>query len=238
MGLLLHGPPGTGKTALARAVAADFHTVFIAVDLSAIVGAHIGESERLFASVFCEARNAAPAVVFVDELDALFSGHGRVQAGALQTRLTATLAAELDQCSDELSEQLMLASSKSAKIFSGVNVIAATNVVMRIDPCLRAVGRLESALSVGYPDWSARRSIAAQIICNGLVYFVDDGVTADTIANLTSFRTGADIEAIMRYALSRAMISAGPNRSNRFEPVVTLDILRNAVVLYRHEYKS
>jgi SpoVK/Ycf46/Vps4 family AAA+-type ATPase len=69
---------------------------------------------------------------------------------------------------------------------AGVHVIAATNCLHRIEPCLRTVGRLERALAIGYPDWGARRHIAAKLLGNGLGDFVDAAVTAEVVADLTA----------------------------------------------------
>jgi SpoVK/Ycf46/Vps4 family AAA+-type ATPase len=240
VGLLLHGPPGTGKTLLAKAVAAEIHASFVALDLASTVSAYLGESERVLAAMFSAARRAAPAVLFLDELDALFVDRGSA-GGGTQGRLTTTLATELDRCSDELAAQLLLADDSRDRL-RGVHVIAATNAYQRIDPCLRAVGRLEREIFVGYPDWKARRYIVASVLRGGLAEFVADDVTAEVIVELTSEQggcptpcSGADIKAILRQALATAIAASvklpetttGCDASGQVR--VTLQHIRDAV---------
>jgi transitional endoplasmic reticulum ATPase len=199
VGLLLYGPPGTGKTMLARACAHQVKASFVALELSAIVGAHVGESERTLASVFASARRAAPAILFLDELDALFVGRSDTSPGSTgggsTDRLTTTLATELDRNADELASQLIVTPQQQQTESSGrsqseglrgVFVIAATNNAAKIDPTLRSAGRLESALSIGYPDRQARLHIARKILGFGsLGHMVDADVTAELLADLT-----------------------------------------------------
>jgi SpoVK/Ycf46/Vps4 family AAA+-type ATPase len=174
VGLLLHGPPGTGKTMLARACAQQVRASFIAVELSAIVGAHVGESERTLASLFASARRAAPAILFLDELDALFVGRGG--GGGSTDRLTTTLATELDRNADDLASQLTVPTvppgqqqqqQQQQEGLRGVFVIGATNNVGKIDPSLRSAGRLEAALAITYPGRKARLHIAQNLLQKG-----------------------------------------------------------------------
>ena len=202
VGLLLYGPPGTGKTMLARACAHQVKASFVALELSAIVGAHVGESERTLASVFASARRAAPAILFLDELDALFVGRSgesgsKSSASGSTDRLTTTLATELDRNADELASQLIVTPQQQQQHpgasgnlqmegLRGVFVIAATNNAAKIDSTLRSAGRLEAALSIGYPDRQARQHIAHKLLSFGsLDRMVEDDVTAELLADLT-----------------------------------------------------
>ena len=234
VGLLLHGPPGTGKTMLAKACAHQVRASFVALELSAVVGAHVGESERLLSSVFAAARRAAPSILFLDELDALFVGRDSAAGGAGTDRLTTTLATELDRNADELAAQLVpTAGAESAQEgLRGVFVIAATNNASRIDPCLRAAGRLEAALSVGYPGHAARQHIAQKLLSGGLASMVEPDVTAELIAQLTEPHansmipcSGADIKAILGQAVASAVHRAPEGAA----PQVTAQEVRDAV---------
>lgn len=176
---------------LARACAHQVKASFVALELSAIVGAHVGESERTLASVFAAARRAAPAILFLDELDALFVG--RSGSGSTD-RLTTTLATELDRNADELASQLIVNPQQQQEHprqlqnegLRGVFVIAATNNAAKIDSTLRSAGRLEAALSIGYPDRQARQHIAHKLLSFGMLNeMVEGDVTAELLADLT-----------------------------------------------------
>ncbi|MBI2666486.1 proteasome-activating nucleotidase [Candidatus Woesearchaeota archaeon] len=144
-GVLLHGPPGTGKTLLAKAVAQSTNATFIEVVASELVQKFIGEGAKLVKEIFDYARNKAPAIVFIDEIDALASV--RMENGTSGerevNRTFMQLLAELDgfDCMDK------------------VKIIAATNRPDIIDPALLRPGRLDRLLEIGLPDEKGRSEI-------------------------------------------------------------------------------
>ncbi|RKN49366.1 ATP-binding protein [Micromonospora endolithica] len=142
-GLMLYGPPGCGKTFLARAVAGEMGAKFISLSIVDVLDMWMGNSERNLHELFQAARRNAPCVLFLDEVDAL--GHKRSQVGSSSMRtLGNQLLAELDG---------MEGSNE------GVFVLAATNTPWDVDPALRRPGRLDRVVLVLPPDAEARRSI-------------------------------------------------------------------------------
>ena len=178
-GILLHGPPGTGKTLLARAIARESGVNFIRVAGPELLDKYVGESEKAVREVFERARQAAPAIVFLDELDAVAGRRG--EGHEVTERVVSQLLAELDGIADN----------------PALVVIGATNRRDVIDPALLRPGRLETHVEVPRPDRDARREILA-IHTRGkpLAGDVDLGALADDLAGAT----GADLEALAREA--------------------------------------
>jgi transitional endoplasmic reticulum ATPase len=145
VGALLHGPSGTGKTLLAKAIAKECGVNFISVDGPEIFTKWLGESEEGVRQIFRIARQVAPAVIFFDQLDAIAPVRGQ-HAGSMTTdRVVSQLLAELDGV-----EQL-----------SRVIVLGATNRIDLIDPSILRPGRFGVHIAVGLPDIEARRQILA-----------------------------------------------------------------------------
>ena len=186
-GILLHGPSGTGKTLLAKAVATESEANFIAVKGPELMSKWVGESERGIREIFRRARQAAPCVVFFDEIDSITSARtvagGEGIAGAINTRILSQLLTELDGM-----EQL-----------HGVVVLAATNRVDMIDPALLRPGRFDKIIFVPKPDKITRQKILE-------IYTKDKplshDVEFDKISEITEGFSGADISAIANSALS------------------------------------
>ena len=142
-GLLLYGPPGCGKTFLARAVAGEMGARFISISIVDVLNMWIGQSERNLHDIFLAARGNAPCVIFLDEVDAL--GHKRSQLHSSSMRtLGNQLLAELDGMEGDND---------------GVFVLAATNAPWDVDPALRRPGRLDRTVLVAPPDAAARAAI-------------------------------------------------------------------------------
>ncbi|EMA53376.1 MULTISPECIES: AAA family ATPase [Halococcus] len=183
-GVLLHGPPGTGKTMLARALAGESDVNFISVAGPEILDRYVGESEKAVREVFDRARQAAPAIVFFDEIDAIAGGRG--EKHEVTERVVSQLLTEIDGLAE--NPNLM--------------VLAATNRRDAIDPALLRPGRIESHVEVPAPDEAARRAI---LDVHTREKPVADDIDLDRLAADTAGYSGADIEALCRAASMRAI---------------------------------
>ncbi|WP_083418608.1 ATP-binding protein [Pseudofrankia sp. BMG5.36] len=187
-GLLLYGPPGCGKTFVARAVAGELGAKFLSVGLADVLDMWVGSSERNVHELFQLARREAPCVVFLDEVDAL--GQKRSQTRQSATRGAVTqLLAELDGV-DGLNE--------------GVFVLAATNQPWDVDSALRRPGRLDRTLLVLPPDQAAREAIFRHHLAQRPVGGIDLG----RLAKATDGYSGADIAHICETAVERALLDS------------------------------
>ena len=179
-GILLYGPPGTGKTLLARAVASESGVNFIHVAGPEIMDRYVGESEKAVRELFDRARQTAPAIVFLDEIDAIASERG---AGSHEVteRVVSQLLAELDGLA--ANPQLI--------------ALAATNRIDVLDPALLRPGRFEEHVLVPEPDRDARREILA-IKTQGMP--LGEDVDLDKLADQLEGATGADVDSLVRSA--------------------------------------
>ncbi len=181
-GFLLFGPPGTGKTLLAKAVAHEAEANFISAKASDLLSKWYGESERQIARLFARARQVAPTVVFLDEIDALAPQRGTTSGdSAASERVVNTLLTELDGL-EELSR---------------VIVIGATNRPILLDPALLRPGRFDELVYVPVPDAVGRRKILG--IHTARMPLAPD-VDLEVIADRTTGYTGADLEGLARRA--------------------------------------
>lgn len=182
-GFLLYGPPGTGKTLLAKAVAREAEANFISVKSSDLLSKWYGESEQQIARLFARARQVAPCIVFIDEMDSLVPARGQGGAGEPQVteRVVNTLLAEMDGIEEMQS----------------VVVIGATNRPTLIDPALMRPGRLDELIYVTVPDKAGRRHILG-IHTRNMPLAKD--VDLDDLAGRTDKFTGADLEDLVRRA--------------------------------------
>ncbi len=181
-GFLLYGPPGTGKTLLAKAVAREAQANFIATKSSDLLSKWYGESEQQISRLFSRARQVAPCILFIDELDSLVptrgSGMGEPQ---VTERVVNTILAEMDGLEE----------------LQSVVVIGATNRPNLIDPALLRPGRFDELIYVGLPDTGGRRRILA--IQTTKMPLAGD-VDLDLLARRTDRFTGADLEDLVRRA--------------------------------------
>ncbi len=188
-GILLYGPPGTGKTLLARAIAAESEVNFIHVAGPELLDRYVGESEKAVREVFERARQAAPSIVFFDEIDAIATSRDSVSGDSgVSERVVSQLLTELDGLSEN----------------PNLVVLAATNRRDALDDALLRPGRLESHVEVPAPDELARRAIFA-VHTEGKPLAED--VDLDALAERTTSYTGADIAAICREAAMLAIES-------------------------------
>ena len=181
-GFLLYGPPGTGKTLLAKAVAREAEANFIATKSSDLLSKWYGESEQQIARLFSRARQVAPCVIFIDELDSLVPARGS-GAGEPQVteRVVNTILAEMDGLEE----------------LQSVVVIGATNRPNLVDPALLRPGRFDELIYVGVPDQAGRRRILG--IQTAKMPLAAD-VDLDEVARRTERFTGADLEDVVRRA--------------------------------------
>ena len=203
-GVLLHGPPGTGKTLLARAVANESAARFFLINGPEIMGSAYGESERRLRDIFEQASQAAPSIIFIDEIDSIAPKRGQV-SGEAEKRLVAQLLTLLDGI--EPRQNLV--------------VMAATNRPEALDEALRRPGRFDREIVVGVPDEPGRREILA-IHTRGMPLAPD--VNIDELARRTYGFVGADLAALTREAALEAVRRIMP-RINLAEEVIPNEIL-------------
>jgi transitional endoplasmic reticulum ATPase len=181
-GILLVGPSGTGKTAMARALSGEKQLPLIAIDGPQLYSKWLGESERALREVFKKARRAAPCILFFDTIDALAPKFGGDQFGTdVYQRILSQFLREIDNLRD----------------VKGVILIAATNRPERIEPALLRSGRFDYVLQFGKPNNADRASIL-RICCSRVPLALD--VNFDQLAALMQGFTGADIESLCKKA--------------------------------------
>jgi transitional endoplasmic reticulum ATPase len=186
-GVLMYGPPGTGKTLTARAVAHETDAYFTSISGPEIMGKFYGESEGRLRSVFETAQSHAPAIIFIDEIDAI--APKREDMGGekqVERRVVAQLLSLLD----------------GLEARGHVIVIGATNIPNTIDPALRRPGRFDREISIPIPDRNGRLQIL-EIHTRGMPLAKD--VSLEKLADITHGFVGADLEALAREAAMSAL---------------------------------
>jgi transitional endoplasmic reticulum ATPase len=182
-GVLLHGPSGTGKTMLAKAVATESEANFISIRGPELLSKWVGESERGIREVFRRARQASPCVIFFDEIDSLAPMRGMGGDSMVTERVVSQLLTELD----------------GIQSLQGVVVLAATNRVDMIDTALLRPGRFDKLIFVPLPDKEARKQIL-EIHSNDKPLAPE--VDLEKVAEATEGFSGADVAAIANTAVS------------------------------------
>ncbi|MFF9847873.1 ATP-binding protein [Streptomyces litmocidini] len=204
-GLLLYGPPGCGKTFIARAVAGELGANFLTVSLSDVLDMWIGASEKNIHDIFETARRQAPCVVFLDELDALGAKRSRTHHSGLRNVVNQLLT-ELDGIASGAGNE-------------GVFVLAATNVPWDVDIALRRPGRLDRTLLVLPPDAAARESILRYHLRERPIEAVDLG----KLVKATEDFSGADLAHVCETAAEAALLDSARTGSVRL--ITTKDLL-------------
>lgn len=187
-GLLMYGPPGCGKTYVARALAGELGVRFIAVSIADVLDMWVGRSERNVQELFEVARASAPCVLFLDEVDAIGHKRSRVSSDAMRSSVNQLLH-ELDGVSDTNE---------------GIFLLAATNAPWDVDPALRRPGRLDRTLLVLPPDDTARRAIWKHHLSDRPVA----GIDLKRLAKLTAGYSGADIAHLCEAAAETALLDS------------------------------
>jgi len=185
-GILLYGPPGTGKTMLAKAVATESEANFIAVNGPEFLNKWVGESEKAVRETFRKARQAAPCVIFMDEIDSIVPLRGSGDDSKVTERVISQMLTEMD----------------GLRALNGVVIIAATNRPDIIDPALLRPGRFDKSILIGPPDKGSRIAIF-KIHTNDKP--LDEDVDIEDLAERTEGFTGADISAVCNEAVMTAV---------------------------------
>ena len=187
-GVLLEGPPGTGKTMLAKATASALGASFLAVPMSRILVGVLGGSEAALGQLFEVARGAAPCLVFFDEMQALFGVRGGASSSSSDNNLTTTLLEEM---------------ANSAPL--GVVVLGATNVLSGIDPGLLRPGRFDTVVTVSLPPFEDRavileRALSSVVFDSGATGGVRDDPAFTSVVEAMEGFSGADVVGLVRRA--------------------------------------
>ncbi len=206
-GVLLYGPPGTGKTLIAKAVANEVDAHFITLSGPEIMSKYYGESEKGLREKFEEAEQNAPAIIFIDDIDAIAPKREETK-GEVERRVVAQLLALMD----------------GLKGRGQVIVIAATNLPDAIDPALRRGGRFDREIEIGIPDKKGRLEIF-QVHTRGVP--LSDDVKIEEYANSTHGFVGADIALLVKEAAMHALRKVIPQiKIDEEIPTEVLDSLK------------
>ena len=202
-GILMYGPPGCGKTFLARATAGEVNAGFLAVGISDVLDMWIGQSEKNLRAIFEQARSHRPCVLFFDEVDAL---------GANRTDM-------LKSGGRQIINQFLSELDGVASTNEGVLILAATNAPWHLDPAFRRPGRFDRILFVPPPDTPARAAILRLLLKGKPVAEMD----FDALAKKTDGFSGADLKAVIDVAVEAKLRDA--MRAGALQPLSSRDLL-------------
>ncbi len=214
-GVLLHGPSGTGKTLIARAVAGETGCYFKSISGTEIMDKYYGESEAKLRAAFEDASQNAPAIIFIDEIDALGPRRDTAE-GEVERRVTAQLLALMDGLQDR----------------GQVMVLAATNLPNVLDPALRRPGRFDREVLIGVPDKQGRREILDIHTRLMPLGEIDLNEFADKIHGFV----GADIKALCQEAAYKALLRILPGL-DRTEEKLSQDFL-DAILVEKQDFEA
>ncbi|CAL2088629.1 AAA family ATPase [Tenacibaculum sp. 190524A02b] len=184
-GILLYGPPGCGKTHIARATAGEINAHFINVGINDILDMWIGSSERNLHEIFENARSNKPCVLFIDEIDALGANRSDISKSGSRTVINQFLA-ELDGLDSDND---------------GILILAATNTPWYLDPAFRRPGRFDRIIFVSPPDEKARQEIFEILLKDKPI----EGINFEKLSKLTKEFSGADMQAVIDIAIEEKL---------------------------------
>ena len=205
-GILLYGPPGCGKTYLARATAGEVKAGFLSIGIHDVLDMWIGQSEKNLHGIFDQARRTQPTVLFFDEVDALGANRNDMKYSAGRNTINQFLS-ELDGVNESND---------------GVLVLAATNAPWHLDPAFRRPGRFDEIIFVPPPDEAARAAIVRVMLKDKPV----DSIDYEAVAAKTNKISGADLKAVVAKAVDLKLADA--MKSDSLVTVTTKDLLKAA----------
>jgi len=203
-GVLLYGPPGTGKTLLAKAVANETNAHFVTINGPEVMSKFVGEAEKKVRDVFEEATGNAPAIIFIDEIDAI--APKRDESQGAEGRVVAQLLASMDGMNKR----------------GQVMVIAATNRPNALDPALRRTGRFDREIEMGVPTRQGRKEV---LLIHTRNMPLSKDVNLDKIADTTHGYVGADLEGLCKEAAMNALRRNLPNFNMTDDEVISKEVL-------------
>ena len=212
-GVLLHGPPGTGKTLLAKAVATETDANFILLNGPEIMSKFYGESEKKIRDIFEEAEKTAPAIIFIDELDAIAPKREEV-TGEVERRVVSQILTLMD----------------GLKSRGKVIVIGATNRINAIDPALRRPGRFDREIEINVPSKEGRLSIL-KIHTRGMPLTKD--VKLEDLASITHGFVGADLEALAKEAAINVLRKVLPDMKMDGDEPISQKFLEKLIIKHQ-----
>uniref|UniRef100_A0A0K8T659 AAA+ ATPase domain-containing protein n=3 Tax=Lygus hesperus TaxID=30085 RepID=A0A0K8T659_LYGHE len=192
-GIMLWGPPGCGKTLLAKAIANEANINFISVKGPELLNMYVGESEKAVRTCFQRARNSQPCVIFFDEIDALCPRRSDSSEGSVSSRVVNQVLTEMDGVEGR----------------KGVFLMAASNRPDMVDPAVLRPGRLDKIVKVGLPSAQDRIDILRAITKNGTKPPLEENVSLERIASSPECEgySGADLAALVKEASILALTS-------------------------------
>lgn len=213
-GVLIYGPPGVGKTLIAKAIAGETGATFIKISGADLVQKYIGEGSKLVSKIFEIARKKAPTIIFIDEIDAIGGKRVYDSTGA-QDEIARTLT------------QLLTEIDGFNSVVDGIFIIGATNLPVNLDPALLRSGRLERHIKIGFPTKEDRAKIFS-VCLKGMK--ISKGISATKLAEMSGEKTGADIKKIC----TEAGIAAIKENSKE----ITIKHFKNAMEKYNKQKKE
>ena len=212
-GILLYGPPGCCKTTLVRAAATSCHCTFLSFSCAQLFSPYVGDAERMIREVFTKARAAAPAILFLDEVDAVVKKRTTDGSSGVESRILSTLLNEIDGVgiSRDVYETT---NSNGTSEQKNILFVAATNRPEVLDEAILRPGRVDRVVYVPHPDRETRLEIL-KFFCEKMP--VMDDVNPEILADKTQLYSGADLKNLCREAALNALQNLGIEKCSHVE---------------------